>query len=177
MNHFTYSQYALRKSFIVTTFFILAGALAIWRLALWAVSLPLLIFYIILVINTYFCIRCFADLVPRRNLTQQLIDLVLGAIYLILAASLNNQLLFIYTATILFAVATLKYVLLLSPLGYSAFLKRKIFIDNLGIIACILALGGTLLGYGSLASWLWVVIFVIANVYLLFIKPMYNFSE
>ncbi len=176
MSYFTSSQYAQRKSVMVTALFVLAGLVVTWRLASWAVSLPLFIFYIILTVNTYFSIRCFADLVPRGNKLQQAIDLVLAVLYLILAVNLGNQLSFIFMATLLFAVATLKYVLLLSSLiGYSAFLKRKIFIDNLGIIACILALGGVLFGYSLLASWLWAGIFVIANIYLLFIKPMYNY--
>jgi len=174
MNHQNYSQYARRKSLAAAVLFIVIGLIMIWRITSWTISLPLLIFYITLVINTYYCLRSFAVLVPRRNLQQQLVDLVLGVIYLILAASLGDQLLFVYTATILFAVATLKYILLLSLIGYSAFLRRKIFIDSLGIIACLLTLGGVLLGYGMLASWFWVGIFVLANIHLLFIKPMYN---
>jgi len=177
MSDLKYSKYALRKSFIVTTLFALAGVLATLRIFAWAVSLPLIIFYITLLVNTYFSIRCFFDLVPRKNIKQQSIDLVLGALYLILAASLGNQLLFSYTATILFAMATLKYVLLLPSIGHFTSLKRKIFIDCLGIIACILTLGGVLLGYGLLATWLWAGIFTFANIHLLFIKPMYNYYD
>ncbi len=172
-----HSKYAQRKAMVSTALFILVGLVSIWQMSFWAASMPLIIFYFTLIVNTYFSIRCFADLVPRGNLPQQLIDLVLGAIYIILAFNLSNQLTFILAATLLFAVATLKYILLFPLIGYSAFLQRKIFIDCLGIIACALALGAVLLSYGLLVSWLWAIIFIIANIYLLFIKPMYNYSD
>jgi len=171
----SHSQYARRKAIRSTALFILVGLLSFWRYAVWPDALPLIIFYIVLVINTFFCVRCFADLVPRKNLGQMTIDIILGLNYLILALSLGNQLLFVYLATLLFAIATLKYISLLSLIGYSPFLQRKIFIDSFGIIACLLALGGVLLGYGRLASWLWVGVFILANIHLLSIKPMYNF--
>ena len=80
-------------------------------------------------------------------------------------------------ATLLFIVATLKYVLLTRLAGYSKLLYMKIRIDALGILFCFLAVIGTVLGYGQQTSVIWSVVFVLANFYVLWWKPHYRLEN
>jgi hypothetical protein len=56
-------------------------------------------------------------------------------------------------------------------------IKRKIFIDALGIVLSALALAGSFSGYARASAWLLALTFVIANIYLLAIRPMYQISS
>ncbi len=163
-----------QKASCVTIGFAAAGIIAAYtEINDWIAAAPLIIFYITLLINTYFCVRTFATLVPPRDRRQQIFDALLGTTYIILALTLPSPLFFAFTATLLFAIATLKYVALTYAIGHSAFLQRKIFIDGTGTLACILTIGGVFVGQPLLATSLWALAFVIANIYLLVVNPMY----
>jgi hypothetical protein len=132
------------------------------------------VFYGILLLNTYYSVRCFAALAPPDNRLQRLIDLTLIGIYASLAASLGEPLRFVGTATVLFAVATLKYTVLIGRVSADALLARKLRVDALGTIACAWALGGMLGGHPSEAAWLLTGACAVANVYLLWVRPLYR---
>ena len=160
------------KTYIFTIAFSIIGGTMIWKNNNYE-TLPLTLFYIILLINTFFSIEFFARITPKRRSDQYIIDFLMGIIYLILILNLGNEGMYLLLATILFIVATLKYALLLEVVALKT-LKKKIIIDLLGGIACALALAGFLLGYGEVTNWLWVLVFLFANIYLLAIKPMYK---
>jgi hypothetical protein len=98
---------------------------------------------------------------------------VLTLLYLALAAVIGWLLPFAVVATLLFAAATLKYVLLLPVIDRHDILSRKIAIDGLGLAMCVAMLIGTLFVDALWSAWIAAVAFAIANVYLLTIKPMY----
>lgn len=165
---------AVQRARLATAVFAVAGLGGLWlaRTDL-ATALPLAVFYAALVVNTYASIRCFAALTPADDRRQSAVDGVLAVIYLTLATSLDAPLRFTLAATMLFAVATMKYALLLGVVADLELLRRKIAIDVAGALAALLALGGVAAGAPTLATSLWAGAFLIANVYLLAIKPMY----
>ncbi|MBI2888721.1 MAG: hypothetical protein HYY10_02235 [Candidatus Liptonbacteria bacterium] len=163
-----------QKTSWVTGGFALAGIIAAHtKISDWTAAAPLVVFYTTMLINTYFCVRIFAALVPPHNRTQQTFDALLGIIYVALAFTFPSPLFFIFTATLLFAVATLKYAMLAYSIGHSSFLHKKISIDAMGTLACVLALGGVLAGRPLLATSIWALAFVVTNIYLLVVNPMY----
>jgi len=160
------------KTYIFTIFFGIIGGIMIWKNFNYP-TLPLTIFYLILLVNTFFSIEFFARIIPKKRIDQDIIDLSMVAIYLILILNLGNEVLYILSATILFIIATLKYAFLLDVVALKV-LKKKIIIDISGAIACSLALAGSLLGYGEITNWIWTSLFLIANIYFLGFKPMYE---
>lgn len=157
----------------VTVVFVIITIISLGSIVDWTKSLPLVIFYAVLLINTYFSVRSFASITPKENLGQQLIDATLVVCMLLMVVNFNSIINFTILATLLFIVATLKYIFLTQLAGYSKLLYMKIRIDALGILFCFLAVIGTLLGYGRDVSVIWSAVFVLANVYVLWWKPHY----
>ncbi|MDO8514399.1 MAG: hypothetical protein Q7S50_02530 [bacterium] len=165
---------SLNKTVAATITFALAGLISLLFFA--AVSVYLLphsIFYAVLVLNTFFSIRFFSRLIapsPR----QTAVDAILVVLYIILAYSLGNAFAFPLVATCLFLVATAKYVIELDSNPHVSVLKRKISLDLLGAALCAATLGGVLAGNPLASAWILAAVFAAANVYLLFIRPMYR---
>lgn len=134
---------------------------------------PELLFYIVLVINTFFSIRFYAAMQPG-TISQTLIDAALGLCYVALAVSFGHPLLFAFSALCLFIAAPPKYALMLGRVPHAALLRRKILIDTSGTVACAALLGSTLFGHSLFGMWAFAIVFALANVYLLLIKPMYR---
>jgi len=198
-----YTEYAVRRAILATIGFALIAACYIFFYASWNKELvPLLIFYGVLIANTFFSIRCFASITPSKNVPQQLLDWTLGALFfsircfasitpsknvpqqlldwtlgalmVLLALTLDNASKFTFLAALLFAVATYKYVRLKSLIGQRRLLRRKIVIDSWGLLACALAYSGIFWGNAFFTTWLWAISFVLANVYLFFFRPLYK---
>jgi hypothetical protein len=74
----------------------------------------------------------------------------------------------------LFAVATLKYALLLGRLGVDPLLARKVRVDTLGTIASVVGLITALGGHDRVAAWSLLWLNAIANLYLLRLRPLYR---
>jgi hypothetical protein len=138
----------------------------------WAIKAPHAVFYAVLVLNTYFSIRFFESLQPKER-DERAIDSTLVVLYLALAASMGAPLAFALVAVLLFAAATAKYVLLLPVMDRRDILIRKILIDGLGLALCLAMLLGTLLADPWWTAWAAAIIFAVANLYLLAIRPMY----
>jgi hypothetical protein len=136
-------------------------------------ALPLGIFYLMLLINTYFSIRWFAGIVPPRKLFFA-IDAVISLFYLSLALSMNSPLAFMILALGIFVVAEVKYLVAWVGRPNIGVLKRKIIIDGLGVCLCGAGLLGVILGYWQVADVAVATIFVAANFYLLVLRPMYR---
>lgn len=135
--------------------------------------IPHVLFYTVLVVNTFFSVQLYAAIQPK-NISQTLIDITLAVCYIGLSLSLGDPVVFALWALALFIAAPLKYVLMLGLIPHDALLQRKIRIDLTGTAACALLLAGTLLGYSLTAAWTFAIAFALANVYLLLIKPMYR---
>lgn len=168
------TSYARKRTTAVTIVFGIVAIISMNLIIDWTVSWPLVVFYATLLTNTYFSVRSFASITPREHLGQQLIDATLAACMFLMALSFNSVLNFTILATLLFIVATLKYVFLTQLAGYSKLLYMKIRIDALGILFCFLAVLGVLFGYGSQTSIIWSAVFVLANFYVLWWKPHYR---
>lgn len=162
------------KSLIASIIFLLAGLLSsIFFVSNWQTSLPNFIFYIILIINTYFSVSLFSNLIPANNIQQKFFDLLIFFIYLALAININGTTFFAFFGALLFTTSVIKYNRLLMEINYTSLLKRKMFLNTLGALGFLLVLGSSLIGYGVSAMWMLTLAFFIINLYLFFIKPLY----
>lgn len=163
------------RASLAASFFTLLGIISFFFGGIWRsdVGLPLAIFYFLLVANTFFSIRFFSSLITLDT-GQHIIDAILLVFYVLIALSMDNGVAFFFSATCLFLIASLKYVLLLKHATHAKILWRKIRINLIGAAACTLTLGGILLGHPLASVWAMAIAFGVANVYLLLIKPMYH---
>jgi hypothetical protein len=157
-----------------TALFSLMGLVSfLWFAPVNAFSVPHAIFYLLLVSNTYFSVKCFASITPPL-LSQIIIDGVLIFIYAATAATIGWSLLFPLAVAVLFGVATIKYVLLLGTIRHERLLRRKVGIDLMGTLFALAIFSAAQFGYELAAAWLFACVFLLANIYLLLIKPMYR---
>ncbi len=140
-------------------------------------ALPLFIFYITITINTYFSIRLFSSIVPHDNTKQNIIDALLFCLYIALAFDFNNPNIFVFLLCILFAIAIIKYTHLLGVITHIKLLKKKIIIDTLGALMALLSFFGIMYGSQTLSVWLLAIVFLLANIILLVVKPMYKIID
>ena len=138
----------------------------------WAAKAPNAVFYAVLVLNTFFSIRFF-DTLPPRDRDERIIDAVLAVVYVVLAAAIGALQWFALLATLLFAAAVAKYVLLLPVMDRRTLLMRKIRIDALGLALCAATALATALWDPLLSAWGQAILFALANVYFLAVNPMY----
>jgi hypothetical protein len=137
-------------------------------------SLPLFLFYIILLINTYFSVKFFTELIPDSSLFQRFIDTILVLAYVNVAFSMGSIVLFEFALVLLFIVASAKYTFLLGEIPHNKLLRKKILIDLLGAGFAALSLGGALFWDAHLSAWVFTILFALANIFFLAIKPMYR---
>ncbi|MEK7156273.1 MAG: hypothetical protein AAB790_00490 [Patescibacteria group bacterium] len=164
------------KAVFATSVFSLSGIVSLlFYSVVGPFLLPHVVIYAVLVINTYFSIRFWSALQPQDS-RQFLIDAILVLAYLALAFSMGEPTYFAFAAFTLFALATVKYVLMRGRTPYEATVERKTSIDALGAFACAVFILGVFLGYALEATWLFAIGFTLANIYLLRIKPMYRLS-
>ncbi len=140
----------------------------------WALAWPLVLFYAILVANTYFSVRVFSTITPAGNTSQRYIDFLITLTYLSLATQFDHPLWFSIIATLLFLECIVKYKILIDIAPrYKDFLNRKIVLDWLGALLCSLATLGIVMNYIYGTTVLFALIKAVANIYLLAIKPFY----
>src|SRR3989344_154879 len=165
------------KALLACIVFALAGVVsALFFAPLSSLTVPHIIFYAVLTLNSYFSVRLFAAIQPQDT-WQFIADAILVAVYLALALSIGNPVWFAFFALSVFIAAPPKYALMLGKIPYTRLLKKKIRIDLTGTAFCALILGATILGYQFQSAWALALIFLVANVYLLMIKPMYRLGE
>jgi hypothetical protein len=161
------------RQITATLAFALAGLVSLLvSPASWSAKAPNALFYVVLVLNTYYSVRFFDDL-PPQDRDERLIDAVLAVAYVALAAAIGEPLLFALLSTLLFAAAVAKYALLLRVMHRRVLLRRKMAIDTLGGALCLATLGGTLFADPLVSAWVQAAVFTLANVYFLGIQPMY----
>ncbi|MBP9757912.1 MAG: hypothetical protein KBD06_04895 [Candidatus Pacebacteria bacterium] len=142
----------------------------------WEFSVPHIIFYTVLTINTYFSVRFYTAFTPESTF-QSAIDFALVAAYIALGLSIGIPLAFAFFALLIFTLAPSKYAHMLGTTPYDATLRKKILIDLLGTLMCVLVLGVTIAGLQLKAAWMLAILFTLANIYLLLIRPMYRHVE
>jgi hypothetical protein len=163
------------KALIATVFFTAVGVLALLVGTLnWQKTLPMAIFYAILVLNTYYSVKLFSGIVPSKNSIQKIFDAILVLLYVLLAVCMSSPYYFAFSALLLFITATAKYAFLLGVVSQPKLLKRKILVDLLGVLACALALGGMSFGFEMQSVWVLTVAFAVANILLFFVWPLYH---
>ncbi|MBI4079685.1 hypothetical protein HY414_00445, partial [Candidatus Kaiserbacteria bacterium] len=129
------------------------------------------------VLNTFVSIRTFAAITPK-NAPQNIFDLILALTYAALAFTVDSVLRFSLLSTALFVVAALKYIHLRSLIVIERrLIARKILLNSLGAGLSSLAFIITLWGSANVAAWTLSLTFTLANVYLLFVRPMYRLDQ
>lgn len=138
----------------------------------WAASWPLLGFYTLLLINTFFSIRCFSSIAPRQAVAQIVTDCALVALYVYLAFQFANVTRFLWVSVVLFLVAILRHALMLQTPNYVKLLTRKMLLNLLAAAGCGAALVGVAVGLPQSLVW-WLGGFLLANIYILLMSKMY----
>lgn len=136
-------------------------------------SLFLLTYYAVLVLNTFFSIRTFSAITPS-HLLQTIFDATLLCGYVVLAFSFNSVLQFSIVSAVLFLVAIGKYIHLKHITAPSELLKRKVRMNALGALLSFSCAVLTLFSSSMVAASVLAVVFTAANVYVLYINPMYR---
>lgn len=157
-------------------------------IAIWAILIILefnmrpefnatIIFYALLLLNTFFSVRIFATITPQNHVGQKMWDSLLALCLIILPLFFNAPIIFVFITLILFVVATLKYIFLIPVVGFSKLLLDKIRVDTLGVLLCILCLPGVIMGYIYVSLDIWVSIFFLSNIYVLWHTPLYRLDH
>lgn len=163
------------KALIITMVFVIIGLFSgFYLISDWQKSWPLVIFYLALVINTYFSIKLFSSITTSRMIAQDVTDVLLFVIYVAMALNMNSRSLFVYLTLLLFIVAAIKYSFLLRIINHPKLLKRKILVDLSGVLGSALVLGGIMAGYETLSIWIFSGGFVASNLLLFFVWPLYH---
>jgi hypothetical protein len=156
------------------------GILGAWMCAVFAPLtqelLPHAIFLAVLLLNTFFSIRFFANIQPNDR-AQMLMDIALAIIYILLALTLGHPISFALSALALFILSPAKYALMLEVIPHTKLLKKKILINLLGAGACTLLLTSAFFEYPLFGAWAFATAFALANVYLLYVNPMYRLPD
>jgi hypothetical protein len=162
------------KAITITALSTIAGIIGIVVVPIdWATCWPVVLLYAVLLINTYFSVSHFSKIIPANVFPQKMIDAALVVFYLVLAATLDDPMLFMFALTVFFAIATFKYTSALPLVAEPARLYRKIKVDALGTIGSAFTLCGVLFVSLSVATALWTIVFGVASIYLLFVNPLY----
>ncbi|MES2953760.1 MAG: glycosyltransferase [Patescibacteria group bacterium] len=165
---------ATLKAIAVSLLFFCGGVLA-WSAADPTLrSVPLGVFYTLLVFNTFFSVRLFSRVISPTDPIQILVDLGLCFLYAGLVLSFTVPAFFLLITAFLFVVATAKYAFLLGKIDHPKLLKRKILVDLLGAFGAL----GTLIFFsiekGALSLWIFAIGFAIANFLLFTVWPLYR---
>lgn len=164
------------RALLAILLFTLAGVVSVSLREPSEFLVPHALFYGVLLINTFFSIRFFSPLQPKTFL-QFFADVVLALIYVALAFSIGNPVTYALFAMLLFVIGTQKYVLMRGEVPHKILLKRKIKANLAGAALCAVIVGGTIAGPALESAWILAIVFTIANVYLLLIKPMYQLPD
>jgi len=167
--------YSKRRALFATALFTAAGIIA-WPLFVydWHISLPLAIFYALLVVNAYPSVRLFSSIVPQEDGKHALADIILAVSYLCIAASIGQPQQFAICTLVMFMIAAAKYTLMLYDIPHPHLLQRKIRADLLGALLCAGILAFMNLGFVYYAAWGMTALFAVANIYVLAVKPLYK---
>ncbi len=163
------------KAGYVSIGFFLAGVISFFYHHLdWQLTLPILIFYTVLCINTFYSIRIFTAITSVTDIAQWITDFLLIFLYVWLAWYIGDAQISLFIASLMFAAATIKYTLLQKTSKYRNLLRKKIVIDSIGTFGTILAYGATIFIHPTNFVWIWSISFVLVNIYILVHDPLYT---
>jgi hypothetical protein len=167
-----------KTAVIITIFSIVALVSFFTHLSFLSVSLPLFIFYVLFLVNSFYSIRLFFGLIPPKIFHQGFIDGVLAIVYLILATNFHHPQVFAFFLAFFFIFGTAKYIFLLPIVkDHPRLLKRKMTANILGVLLGLGSLGMMLIGREMLGVWSIAIFFGIANIYMFFISPLYRLDS
>ena len=135
--------------------------------------LPTALLFDLILLNTFFSIRMFASVTSPRDHMQNTVDLGLMLLYVWMTTAIGDARLFACACTVMFALATYKYVLLLGCIPHRKLLRHKIQIDIIGTLGAFIALLGITFVDASLSLWAWVVLFALAKIDIFILRPLY----
>jgi hypothetical protein len=168
-----WSYRAEKRAWLVCIGLAAWAVLVIFKFKIYPEFFAIFIFYTLLLLNTFFSIRLFATITPKDHFGQRLWDILLFLCLIFLPFFFNVSLNFVFMTLLLFVAATLKYIFLMPIVGFSKLLFEKIRIDTLGILLCLSCLAGLIIGFTKTSLDLWTLVFFLANVYVLWYKPIY----
>ena len=167
-----------RRTIIGVALFGLFGLFAVTMLIHdWTAALPLVLTYAVLVYDTFFSLRYFTAITPTMDRTQKLFDYALILSYGAIALNLNNPLGFMASMSVMFLIASGKYIFLRKKIGPSEIIFRKIRIDIFGAIGYGLCTVPIFFGWIWQASWALFIGYVLANVQILWHHPLYPYNR
>ncbi len=174
----SFTRSATQKAALFTAAFAIVGVVIVSRSSespafLW----PCAVLYILILLNTFYSIRIFASVTPVSDRLQNAIDVILGLLYLWLAWSLGRPEMFAAACVVMFAVATLKYTLLLGHIPHRKLLRHKIQIDAIGTAAAAASLAGILLWDAQMMLWVWAIGFALVQTDIFLLRPLYAFHR
>jgi len=137
-------------------------------------SWPQIASFCLLVWNDFYSIRYFSSFLDAKKPFQMAIDFFLFLAHVALVFSFAKPLWFHVCLALLFCEATLKYSYELPSVERPERLYRKIVVDTLGSTGCVAATIGIVGGYAHVAAIAWMVIFAIASVYVIHLRPLYQ---
>ncbi len=140
-----------------------------------AVLAPQLLLHALVLLNTFPSIRIFATIQDPRDRAQRSTDVGLGLLYLGMTLTLGQAMWYPLLVMAMFALATLKYALLLGNVPHPRLLRHKIAVDIAGTLAAAVALGCTAAGYAEAAQWTWALLFAAAQLDVFLLRPLYAY--
>ncbi len=168
---------ARHKAVTVTAAFaVIVTAFVVWR-GFVPGMLPTLIVYAMILLNTYPSVALFSSVTPPRDAADHVLEAAIVLLYLGMALSVGEPLLFAACFTVMFAFATLKYTALLRYGRQRVLLHRKIKVDALGVCTGCLTCLGMLMWNVDASLWLMAGVFTLAQIDIFFSHPLYVPSE
>jgi hypothetical protein len=164
------------KALLAALIFTVLGVGGFLYTASGSISLPLALFYAVLTINSYFSVIFFATFISPDDALQRVADVILVVSYGVLSFTFGDVEQFAFCALALFLFTMMKYTLLLTKSPHVHVLRRKITINIFGSLLCLVALGIAFTGHGAPAAWTLALVFSLANIYFLCIRPMYSYA-
>lgn len=143
--------------------------------------------FILLLVHTFFSVRCFSALIDPKDKRQMASDAALVACYFMLGLTIKASE-FLVWWIVLFIFASVKYALLVGRFQHPVLLRRKLVADILGVSYGLAFLNPEpvvgmknawdvfryhYLLHISIYDWLWVGAFALATIYYFFVRPLY----
>ncbi len=127
----------------------------------------------ILLIHTYFSIRCFSRLIQPMDNRQRSIDALLIILYVIILATTVSESIFFGLMTALCLLATLKYVFAQYRPEHKPLFTRKIRVDGGATIWLLVCTIASIWGFASQAVTITLLTYTGGSIYFLIIRPLY----
>lgn len=134
-----------------------------------------LVFFVLLMLNTYFSVTYTESKYHVRCLSDEVFNVPLAALYLAFPWLTRETFWFYLAMSIFFSLAMMKYANWLTRIEAGYFLRRKILANGFGCVLCGVGAAVVLIiGETTPGAWMGVLVFGYANVHTLWIDPLYR---